>query len=231
MPALFIDSCSQLKAILEKSDSLPPHNWLISYLECYDTIGWEGCEKWEKQSFILTDEELKKDIYLRDMQFIWGVFSAIPEKYSSHVIEKYALPELENPNYMANHISPQHPLAFLEISIWDGSYTYICAHDEKFLKAFMDLPYRVIDAEEDNQTMNTNLRRIQDILRDMIPNVSDVVANDVQWECWHTLFSKEKIKEEITDERIRKAIKVAYKRISTEGYRFRYSYWNPYTQR
>ena len=77
MPALFIDSCSQLKSILEKSDSLPPHNWLISNLECYDTTGWEGCEKWKKQSFILTDEELKNDIYLRDMQFIWGVFSAI----------------------------------------------------------------------------------------------------------------------------------------------------------
>ena len=62
MPALFIDSCSQLKSILEKSESLPPHYWLVSYLECYDTSGWDGCEKWGKCSFILTDEELKKDI-------------------------------------------------------------------------------------------------------------------------------------------------------------------------
>ena len=228
MPALFIDSCSQLKAILEKSDSLPPHNWLISYLECYDTIGWEGCEKWEKQSFILTDEELKKDIYLRDMQFIWGVFSAIPEKYSSHDIEKYSLPELENPNYMANHISPQHPLSFLEISVWDGCYTYICAHDENLLKPFKDVPYRVIDAEEDNKTMNRELCRIQDILRNMVPNVSEVVANDVQWECWHTLFPR---KEEVSDEKIKRVIKAAYKKVSTEGYRFRYTYWNPYSQK
>ena len=231
MPALFIDSCSQLKAILEKSDSLPPHNWLISYLECYDTIGWEGCEKWEKQSFILTDEELKKDIYLRDMQFIWGVFSAIPEKYSSHDIEKYALPELENPNYMANHISPQHPLAFLEISVWDGCYTYICAHDENLLKPFKDVPYRVIDAEEDNKTMNRELCRIQDILRNMVPNVSEVVANDVQWECWHTLFREKAGKSEISDEKIERTIKKAYGKISTEGYRFRYNYWNPYSQK
>ena len=62
MPALFIDSCSQLKSILEKSESLPPHYWLVSYLECYDTSGWDGCDKWGKSSFILTDEELKKDI-------------------------------------------------------------------------------------------------------------------------------------------------------------------------
>ena len=74
MPALFIDSCSQLKSILEKSEFLSPHNWLISNLECYDTTGWEGCEKWKKQSLILTDEELKNDIYLRDMQFIWVSF-------------------------------------------------------------------------------------------------------------------------------------------------------------
>ena len=231
MSALFIDSCSQLKSILEKSEFLSPHNWLISNLECYDTTGWEGCEKWEKQSLILTDEELKNDIYLRDMQFIWGVFSAIPKDYSRQDIEKYSFPELENPNYMANHINPQHPLAFLEISVWDGSYTYICAHDENLLKPFNDVPYRVIDAEEDNKVMNRNLCRIQDILRNMIPGVSEVVANDVQWECWHTLFPEKKRKEDFSDEKIKRVIKAAYKKVSAEGYRFRYTYWNPYSQK
>ena len=231
MPALFIDSCSNLKSILEKSESLPPHYWLVSYLECYDTSGWDGCEKWGKCSFILTDEELKKDIYLRDMQFIWGVFSAIPNEYSPKEIEKYTLPELENPNYMANHINPQHPLACLEISIWDGSYTYICAHDEDILKPFEEVPYKVIDAEKDNQTMNGELCRIQDILRGMVPNVSEAVANDLQWECWHTLFREKAGKSEISDEKIERTIKKAYGKISTEGYRFRYTYWNPYDQK
>ena len=138
------------------------------------------------------------------MQFIWGVFSAIPKEYSRQDIEKYALPELKKPNYMANHINPQHPLACLEISIWDGSYTYICAHDEDILKPFKEVPYKVIDAEKDNQTMNRELCRIQDILRNMVPNVSEVVANDVQWECWHTLFSKKKIKEEDIFEKLEK---------------------------
>lgn len=231
MPALFIDSCSQLKSILEKSDSLAHCNWLVSYLECYDTSGWEGSEKWGKYSFTLTDEELKKDIYLRDMQFIWGVFSAIPNEYSQKEIEKYALPELENPNYMANHINPQHPLACLEISVWDGSYTYICARDEDILKPFKEVPYKVIDAEEDNKTMNRELCRIQDILRSKIPNVSEAVANDVQWECWHTLFRKKTGKSEISDEKIEKIIKTAYRTISADGYRFRHTYWNPYDQK
>ena len=153
MPALFVDSCSQLKTILEKSESLSSHNWLISYLECYDTIGW------------------------------------------------------------------------------DGSYTYICAHVENLLKPFNDVPYRVIDAEEDNKIMNRNLCRIQDILRNMIPGVSEVVANDVQWECWHTLLPEKKRKEDISDENIKRVIKAAYKKVSAEGYRFRYTYWNPYSQK
>ena len=122
-------------------------------------------------------------------------------------------------------------MAFLEISVWDGSYTYICAHDENLLKPFKDVPYRVIDAEEDNKTMNRNLCRIQDILRNMIPSVSEVVANDIQWECWHTLFPEKKRKQEISDEKIKRVIKAAYKKVSSEGYRFRYTYWNPYSQK
>lgn len=231
MPAIFIDSCSQLKNILEKTEDLIPHNWLISYLECYDTADWEGCEKWKKHSLILTDEELKRDIYLRDMQFIWGVFSAIPREYSQQDIEKYALPDLENSKYMANHIHPQHPLAFLEVSVWDGAYTYICTRDKNLLKAFSDLPYEVIDAEEDNQTMNKELCRIQDTLRGIFFDVSDAVANEIQWECWHTLFLNKKTRAEITDEKIEKAIKSAYKKVSAKGYRFRHSYWNPYNQK
>ena len=232
MPALFIDSCSQLKSILEKSESLSPHNWLVSYLECYDTTGWDGCEKWDKQSLILTDEELRKDVYLRDMQFIWGAFSAIPKEYSKKDIEKYPLPELENSNYMANHIIPQHPLAFLEISVWDGYYTYICAHDENLLKPFWDLPYRVIDAEEDNKITNSELCRIQDVLRNMVADVSDAVANDVQWECWHKLFREKRKTADITDENIEKAVKAAYKNASAEGHHFVHTtYWNPYDQK
>ena len=231
MPALFIDSCSQLKSILEKSDSLPPCNWLVSYLECYDTNCCEGCEKWGKHSFILTDEEFKKDIYLRDMQFIWGVFSAIPKEYSPKDIDKYALPELETPSYMANHINPQHPLACLEISVWDGSYTYICARNKDVLNLFEGVPYKVIDAEKDNQTMNRELCRIQDILRIMVPDVSEAVANDVQWECWHALFREKTGKSAISDEIIERIIAKAYEKISADGYRFRYNYWNPYDQK
>ena len=230
MPALLIDSCSQLKDILKETDTLIPHNWLISNLECYDTTGWEGCEKWARRTLILTDEELKHDVYLRDMQFIWGVFSAIPKEYERRDMEKYAYPALENISYMANRITPQHPMAFLEISVWDGSHTYICAHDKGVLQAFCKLPYDVIDLENDNRIMNRELCRIQDTLHHLIPSVSDAVANDVRWECWHALF-RDKKGTEISSEKMEEVIKAVYQKASAEGYRFKYTYWNPCDQK
>ena len=132
---------------------------------------------------------------------------------------------------MANHIVPQHPLAFLEISVWDGSYTYICAHYKSLLQAFYSLPYDVIDAENDNKAMNKELCRIQDTLRNMVPNVSDAVANDVQWECWNALFRDKKRRAEVSDKKIEKVIKAVYKKVSAQGYWFRHTYWNPYDQK
>ena len=230
MPALFIDSCSQIKTILEASEFLPSHNWLISYLECYDTSGWDGSEKWENTSLILTDEELKKDVYLRDMQFIWGVFSAIPKEYAVEDIDLSELPTLENSNYMANYIVPQHPLAFLEISVWDGSYTFICSRDENLLEPFYTLPYKVIDAEADNKITNKELCRIQDILRSIVPDVSDVIANEIQWKCWHSLLRDRK--SEVSDNKLEDEIRKVYKEVSNSSYRFwRCSIWNPYDQK
>ena len=40
----------------------------------------------------------------------------------------------------------------------------------------------------------------------MVLDVSDIVANEVQWKCWHTLFRNKKIRLEITDEKTAKMI-------------------------
>lgn len=67
MPSIYIETCF-LKDILAAIPELPPHNWLITDLECYDNSGWDGCEKWAKTELFLTDEELRRDINLRNMQ-------------------------------------------------------------------------------------------------------------------------------------------------------------------
>ena len=77
MPCVFLET-SHFKEILASLPELPPHNWLITDLDCCDYCGWDGCEKWAERELFLTDEELLHDINLRNMQMIWGVFSAIP---------------------------------------------------------------------------------------------------------------------------------------------------------
>ncbi len=250
---------------------LPPHNWLITDLDCFDYCGWDGCEKWAERNLFLTDEEFRRDVDLRNMQMIWGVFSAIPAEYSKDNICKYPLPELEDPRYMGNRIVPQHPLAFLELyaedghftyvssydasvlrdvdlrnmqMIWgvfsaipaeyskdnickyplpeledprymgnrivpqhplaflelyaeDGHFTYVSSYDASVLEPLYHLPYKVRDEEADNKIMNAKLRRIQDTLRKEVPDVSPEVANEVQWKVWWALF---KDKDDVVDD-------------------------------
>lgn len=90
MPCVYVET-SRFKDILAFLPELPPHNWLITDLECYDSCGWDGCEKWAERELFLTYEELRQDINLRDMQIIWGVFSTIPAEYTKEDIYRYPL--------------------------------------------------------------------------------------------------------------------------------------------
>lgn len=211
MPSLFIDKCSQLKAILELIDFLPPHKWLISDLTCYDNCNWDGCDKWAEEVLILTDEELKKDVYLRDMQFFWGVFSAIPEECDNNDFLCYELPFCESDNYNKLPILPQHPLAMLEINFFDASYTYITAHNADFLKPFYNLPYDVRDEEENRRIVKEQTKRIQDMINTLLPDLSGEMAEDVKWSCWLSLFRKNTSK--VSDKKIAKEISKAYGRV------------------
>ena len=169
MPAIYIDTC-YLKDILAALPKLPPHNWLITDLECYDYCGWAGSERWAETELFLTDDELRRDINLRNMQIIWGVFSATPTDHSKEEIYKYPLPESENPYYMSNRIVSQHPLAVLELYVDDGSFTFVSAHDSALLQLLYNLPYKIHDEQADNQRLNSQLRRIQDMLRTQVPD-------------------------------------------------------------
>lgn len=56
--------------------------WLVTDLSCYDYEGWEGCGKWAEERIFLTNRQPLHDVALRDMQFIWGIFSAVPVAYT-----------------------------------------------------------------------------------------------------------------------------------------------------
>lgn len=227
MPCVYVET-SQFKDILAALPELPPHNWLITDLDCFDYCGWDGCEKWAQYELFLTDEEFSRDVNLRNMQMIWGVFSAIPTEYTKEDIYKYPLPESENPRYGANKIVPQHPLAFLELYADDGCFTYVSSHDAALLEPLYQLPCKVRDEEADNKIMNAQLRRIQDTLRKEVPDVSPEVANEVQWKIWWLLFKNKT--DFVDDTKLHAAIMKEYRRQLIPGQNYRRTYWDPYTQ-
>lgn len=227
MPAVFIDGCSHLKEVLHSLPDLPPHNWLISELTCYDYCGWEGCEKWAEETLFLPDNTLRHDIDGRDPQIIWGVFSALPIGATKEEAHTQTLPWLDgNSDYMKNHILPQHPLAFLEIAVFDSSYTIVSARDVWLLKPLYALPYAVRDEEASNQKMNADLRRIQTALRSIVPHVTEEQANEVQWNCWRSLFRD--AGGPVDDGELFSAVRNAFGWVLTAGYQCRYSLWNPF---
>lgn len=227
MPCIHVDTC-YLKDILAVPLELPSVNWLITGLECYDYCGWDGCEKWAERELFLTDKVLRRDVDLRDMQIIWGVFSAIPAEYSREEIHRHPLPESENPYYMSSRIVPQHPLALLELYVEDGCSMLVSARDPAMLEPFYHLPYEVCDEEARNKVMNAQLRRIQDTLRQEVPDVSPEVANEVQWKVWKTLFKN--MDNDDDDETLCCAVmKEYYIQILPER-NHRTTFWDPYTQ-
>ena len=228
MACVSVDTC-QFKGILAALPELPPHNWLITDLECYDTSGWDGCEKWAQRELLLTDEAFLRDVKKRDMQFIWGVFSAIPTGYSETEIRGYPLPEAETPRYMANSILPQHPLAILELYAQDGGLTFVSARETSLLEPLYRLLCEVRDEEADNRVMNAQLRRIQDILRQAVPEVSPQIADAVQWRVWWALF-REKTGN-VSDWLLRQAVMAEYRAQVRSPSRFPSVYWDPYAQK
>ncbi len=227
MPCVYVETC-RLKDILAALPELPPHNWLITDLVCYDTTGWDGCEKWDQSELFLTDEELRRDVNLRNMKIIWGVFSAIPTEYTKEEIYGHPLPESENPYYMSSRIVPQHPLAVLELYADDGWFTLVSSHDSTLLEPLYNLPYKTRNEESDNQKTNAQLRRIQDMLRKEIPDVSAEVANEVQWKGWHSLFNSNA--RPVKDQTLRTAVMKEYQLQIQPGHRYKSTLWDPYTQ-
>lgn len=227
MPCIYVDTC-YLKNILATLPELPPVNWLVTDLDCYDYCGWDGCEKWAERELFLSNAELRRDVDLRNMQIIWGVFSAIPAEYSKEEIYQHPLPESENPYYMSSRIVPQHPLALLELYVMDGYSMLVSARDPALLEPFYQLPYEVRDEEAKNKIMNAQLRRIQDTLRQEVPDVAPDVANEVQWKVWRTLVID--TYNDIDDEKLRTAIMTEYCIQNLPGRNRRTTFWDPYTQ-
>ena len=156
MPGILIERGGYLREILQllRADSWDCQ-WLVTELECYQTWGWEGCEKWAREPLLLTNRELLGDLEARDLQFVWGIFSAIPARYSQREILSCPLPafqdEAGNWAHGKGELLPQHPLAFLELLSEDSTSITAVAREAAILKPLETLPCWTEDAEAQNR--------------------------------------------------------------------------------
>ena len=120
------------------------YNWLITDIEAYpQKSNYEIDENLykllkDKNYVFISIIDLLDILEKNDFQWIWGVFSAIPVKYSLDEVLKYALPYAEDNNeiYLDDNFIIQHPLSDIEIVAFDSSGMHIVSRDEDICNKF-----------------------------------------------------------------------------------------------
>lgn len=130
------------------------YNWLITDIEAYpQKSGREMDDELysylnEKDYVFISNSDLVDILKKNDFQWIWGVFSAIPNIYSLDDVLKYELPYAEDNRdiYLDNNFIIQHPLAEIEIVAFDSSGMHIVAKDDEICERFK----RMFNKSKDN---------------------------------------------------------------------------------
>lgn len=194
MAAIFIERNGYLREILHllKARELDCQ-WLITGLECYATCGWEGAEKWGQETLLLSNKDFLRDVEARDMQFVWGIFSAIPARYTREEIFAYPLPDFTDENgrslYLREHLLPQHPLAFLEIMSEDStSITVVSPHPEP-LQPLYSLDCWTEDAEASNRrSLKVEVAVEEFVAARGYGKMNDHTRRNLLYTVWHSLY-------------------------------------------
>lgn len=106
------------------------YKWLITDIETINDDYFAN-----KEYVIIKHKDLIKKLSKNNnMQWIWGVFSAIPAEYDDNTILKYELPYIIE-NKKTKPII-QHPLAKIEIDCIDSSYLEIIAKGKDTVDLF-----------------------------------------------------------------------------------------------
>ena len=101
------------------------YNWLVTDIETYFL---------DNDYLFLSTKELFDLIEKNnDPQWIWGVFSAIPNKYSKEEVLKYDFPFANNHRDLWKAAIIQHPLADIEIISYDSSFLTIVSKSDKYI--------------------------------------------------------------------------------------------------
>lgn len=113
------------------------YNWLITEIQAYPTDTETNSLLINTRYLVLSTNELLNVLEKEDFQWIWGVFSAIPEKYSKEEILASEIPWADG-NSLIYQNAPiiQHPLADIEIVAFDSTLVQITSKDNKIAELF-----------------------------------------------------------------------------------------------
>ena len=128
-----------LKALNSIGGKSLEYNWLITDIEAYPQDNGELDEIIRNNDYLfLSNDELIAMLEIQDFQWVWGVFSAIPKKYTKEEVLKYKLPFADGNYeiYKDDIFVIQHPLADIEIVAFDSSGVQIVSKDETLVDNF-----------------------------------------------------------------------------------------------
>ncbi len=116
------------------------YTWLITYIDVYSKRAEINDLLMDKEYVILSTKELMAILEKENFKWIWAVFSGIPSKCTKEEILKYELPLIEprsseDDSYIEN-LDIQHPLAEIEINVWDNSGMFMTTEDESIITKF-----------------------------------------------------------------------------------------------
>ena len=127
------------------------------------------------------------------MQFVWGIFSAIPSGYSREEIFSHPLPDFweEDGRSVCLRVPllPQHPLAFLEILSEDSTSITVSAPKPEVLQPL----YRLDCWTEDGEESNRRFLAMEAVVKDFVAvrgygKMSAHVRRNLYYHVWHSLY-------------------------------------------
>jgi len=126
----FTEICSVLRAL---SISAAEYDWFVSDIETHYSIpGFFEEDQW------ISGSELDRLLSTQEIQFIWGVFSAVA-KGSRPPIESTPYAD-GNPCYWeAENLKPQLNGALFEIVYWDSSATILIGISDAMVRNFKQI--------------------------------------------------------------------------------------------
>lgn len=169
------------------------YNWLISNCECYPHDK-KLYELFSKEYIWIPGEQLTEVISKENFQFIWGVFSGFPKDITLEEVLKYDLSFDDGyGGFWVDDVIIQHPLANIEIVVWDSSMTLLISTYDELVEKFRSSFPLSEDLSARNTRDNSEIAHVEELL------ISELVKRNVsisekilhqKYSIWRELYLK-----------------------------------------